>query len=124
MQSPVALIRAEWVRAAAFIVVTAGLSLMATVDIRGQTSLWLTGLVIAIAGAGGLLGAGLVLPDVRRLADAVIRWRPAEILRAVVDLNQIPAAPAAHRIPRVIANVFGPLSAVAGIVVVARLIAS
>jgi hypothetical protein len=116
--------RAEWARASAFVVATAGLSLMAIADVRDQTAWWLIGLAVAVAGTGGLIGAALVLPDARRLFGALFGWRPANALKAAVDLNRIPAAPAAHRLPRVIANVFGPLSAAAGILMIARLLGS
>lgn len=116
-------VRAEWVRAGAFVVATAGWLVMAFAHPRDQTFWWVTGLLISIIGVSGLVWAGLRLPPVRQLFRALLRLRPKEVRSAMKELNRIPGAPAPHRNPRLIAAVFGPLSAIAALVVIVRLAA-
>jgi hypothetical protein len=113
-------VRAEWLRSGAFVVVTAGWLVMAFAHPRDETFWWVTGLLISIIGVSGLVWAGLRLPPVRRLFRALLGLRPKEVRSAIKELNRIPAAPAPHRNPRLIAAVFGPLSAVAAIGMVVR----
>ena len=114
-------IRAEWVRAMGFVVVTGGWSMMAGFHVRDQTAWWATGLAIAVVGLIALLGAALALESARRLLGSLLGLQPATALRALVDLNRIPPAPAPNRAPRLIATVFGPLSGAAAIAFMVRL---
>jgi len=117
----VAEVRAEWVRAVAFVVVAAGL--LAVVLALPDETFWLvTGLLVAIVGVFGFVWAGLHLPTVRQLLGGLIRGQLTTARSALVDLNRIPASPAPHRNPRLVAVVFGPLSAAAAIAVVVRLL--
>lgn len=116
-------VRAEWVRAVPFAVVTTGLLIVA-VAFPDETFWLVTGLLIAIAGVFGLVWAGLHLPTVRQLFGGLIRGQLTTARSALADLNRIPASPAPHRNPRFVAVVFGPLSAAAAIAVVVRLVAS
>ncbi len=117
----VAEVRAEWVRALAFVVVTIGLLLVA-LALPDETFWLVTGLLVAIVGVSGLVWAGLHLPTVRQLFGGLIRGQLKTALSALADLNRIPASPAPHRNPRLVAVVFGPLSAAAAIAVVVRLL--
>jgi len=115
-------VRAEWVRAVAFVVVTAGLLVMALAHLREQTLWWMAGLLVLVVGVLGSVWAGLLLPTVRRLFGGLIKRQPAVARSALVDLNRVPASPAPHRTPRLVARVFGPLSAAAAIAAVVRLL--
>ena len=117
----VAEVRAEWVRAVAFVVVAAGL-LVVTLALPDETFWLVTGLLVAIVGVFGLVWAGLHLPTVRQLFSSLTRGQLTTARSALVDLNRIPASPAPHRNPRLVAVVFGPLSAAAAIAVVVRLL--
>ena len=117
----VAEVRAEWVRAVAFVVVTAGL-LVVTLALPDETFWLVTGLLVAIVGVFGLVWAGLHLPTVRQLFSSLTRGQLTTARSALVDLNRLPASPAPRRNPRLVAVVFGPLSAAAAIAVVVRLL--
>jgi hypothetical protein len=118
---PAGEVRAEWVRAVAFVVVTAGL-LVVALALPDETFWLVTGLLVLVVGAFGLVWAALRLPIVRQLFGGLFRWQPAVARSALVDLNRVPASPAPHRRPRLVALVFGPLSAAAAMAVVVRLL--
>ena len=114
-------VRAEWVRAVAFVVATAGL-LVVALALPDETFWLVIGLLVAIVGVFGWVWAGLHLSTVRQLFGGLIRGQLTTARSALVDLNRIPASPAPHRNPRLVAVVFGPLSAAAAIAVVVRLL--
>ena len=118
----VAQVRAEWIRSVAFIVSFAGNVVMAIVDVTEHTAWWLIGFVVAAIGVSGLLGAATRIPSARRIFRALVRRRFSDARAAIRDLNRVPASPEPHRRPGQLARVFGPLSGLAALAAVLRLL--
>jgi len=118
----VAQVRAEWIRSIAFIVVFAGSSVMAVVDVTDYTAWWSVGLVVAAIGATGLAWAAMRIPSARGLFEALFRRRFGDARASIRDLNRVPPSLEPHRQPRQLARVFGPLSALAAMAAVLRLL--
>jgi hypothetical protein len=111
-------VRAEWTRACSFVLCGLAFILMAVVDPRDQTVVWLLGLAFAVV---TLLAAASRLAGSRELYAALAGRHPAMAVRAIANLNRIPDSPAPHRSARLVVNVFGPLSGVAGVLMLVRL---
>ena len=118
----VAQVRAEWIRSAAFIAVFAGSTVMAIVDVTDNTAWWLVGLVVAAIGASGLAWAAMRIPSARAIFGALFRRRFGDARAAIRDLNRVPSKPEPHRRPRQLARAVGPLSALAALAAVLRLL--
>ena len=115
-------LRAEWLRAASFIVTAIGMIVMAFVHFQRDTAWWLVGLTIALAGVVGALVAAFKLDQAQALLRSVLRLRFAEAVESLVELNRIPPITAPHRTPRILAAMFGALGGAAAILVIARLL--
>lgn len=113
--------RAEWGRAAAAVLVTGALVVMAILDPRDQTVWWVVvlGLSLVIVVAG--LAAEWSMADGRAYWRAIRAMQVVAAWRAFLVLTRVPAAPAPARVPRLIVAVFGPASAVAGVAMLVRL---
>jgi len=119
---PVAQIRAEWIRSVSFVVAFAGSAVMTIVDLNDNTAWWLVGLVVLVIGVSGLIGAATRIPSARRIFRALPRGRFGETRAAIRDLNRVPPPPEPHRRPRQLARVAGPLSGLAALAAVLRLL--
>ena len=60
-------LRAEWIRAASFIITALGMIVMAFVHYRKNTAWWMVGLMITLVGVLGLLGSASQLEPARGL---------------------------------------------------------
>ena len=118
----VAQLQAEWIRSVSFIVAFVGSSVMAIVNPTDNTAWWVVGLVIAAVGVVGLLGAATRIPSARAIFGALLGRRIKDVRAAIKDLNRVPPPPAPHRRPRQLARVAGPLSALAALAAVVRLL--
>lgn len=114
-------LRAEWVRAVSAIIATLGMIVMAFVPYR-NTVWWMVGLSVALVGTTGLLRSASKLEPARALFRSLFRFRPAEAVESLVELNRIPPIGAPQRTPRIIAAMFGALGGAAAVLVIARLL--
>ena len=115
-------LRAEWARAASFIITALGMIVMAFVHYRKNTAWWMVGLMITLVGVLGLLGSASQLEPARGLFRSLFRLRPAEAMEFLLELNRIPPMGAPHRTPRILAAMFGALGGAAAVLVIARLL--
>ena len=118
----VAQVQAEWIRSVSFIVAFIGSSIMAIVNPTDNTAWWVVGLVITAVGVIGLLGAATRIPSARAIFGALLGLRIKDARAAIKDLNRVPPPPEPHRRPRQLARVAGPLSALAALAAVVRLL--
>ena len=118
----VAQVRAEWIRSVGFIVALAGLTVMAIFDVTKHTAWWLVGFVVAAIGMSGLFGAAMWIPSARGIFGALVGRRFGDAGAAIRDLNRVPHSSEPHRRPRQLARVVGPLSALASLAAVLRLL--
>ncbi len=94
---------------------------MAFVPYR-NTVWWMVGLSVALVGTTGLLRSASKLEPARALFRSLFRFRPAEAVESLVELNRIPPIGAPQRTPRIIAAMFGALGGAAAVLVIARLL--
>ncbi len=120
-EQPTAQPRAEWLRAWGFVIATAGFATLALTDPEVNGTVWVVGSVVFAAGAVALVVAARAIPEVRRLFGSLVRLRFSDAWRATRDLNRIPPRPEPNRTPRIVARVFGPLSAAAAVAVLVRI---